>query len=238
MAVREIFYKDISYEISYDIINQDAKEYMIFLHGWGSNKEIMKASFRNLFKGYKHLYIDLPGFGNSSITAAIDTQDYANIIELFLQSLHVKKDYIFGHSYGGKVATLLNPDVLILLSSAGILVQKDLSTRLKIRFFKLFKNFLPKSMFRFFASKDVAGMSQTMYEILKKVVNEDFSDIFLQRKKRTFLFWGEKDSATPLLCGKKIHSLIQDSSLKVFDGDHFFFTKYASEIEKDMKLRL
>lgn len=238
MAVREILYKDISYKISYDMCNQNAKEWMIFLHGWGSNKEIMKASFKNLFSDFKHLYIDLPGFGNSSISKAINTQEYADIIELFLQSLHVEKNYIFGHSFGGKVATLLNPNVLVLLSSAGILVEKDLSVKVKIRFFKLFKHILPKSMFKFFASKDVSGMSQTMYEILKKVVNEDFSDIFAKREAKTYIYWGEKDSATPLVCAKKIQSLIKGSYLKVFDGDHFFFTKYASEIEKDMKMRL
>lgn len=45
-------------------------------------------------------------------------------------------------------------------------------------------------------------MSQTMYEILK-CVNEDFTSTFAVSSSKTYIFWGENDSATPLLSGEK-----------------------------------
>jgi pimeloyl-ACP methyl ester carboxylesterase len=141
---------------------------------------------------------------------------------------------IVGHSYGGKVATILNPETLVLLSSAGIIAPKSLKVRTKIALFKMLKPFAPRSLYRLFATKDVDGMSQTMYEILKIVVNEDFSEKFLARKAKTFIFWGQEDRATPLLSGQKIHALIQGSHFYPLDGDHFFFLKQNREIEKTL----
>lgn len=235
MAQREIIYKKQTFEISYELLNPICETCIVFLHGWGSNKEIMKNSFAKEFENFKQLYIDLPGFGNSSIPQVITTDDYKKIVELLFECLHVKADIIVGHSFGGKVATLLKPKNLVLLSSAGILVPKSFKIKMKIRFFKIFKNIVPKSMYKYFISEDVKGMNQTMYEILKKVVNEDFSQHFSQVNANTFLFWGEKDTATPLWTGQKIHSLIKNSIFKSYDGDHFFFVKYAHNIANEIK---
>lgn len=238
MAIREIVYEDITYHVSYELLNQQKEETLVFLHGWGSNKEIMKNAFQGFFGDFRHLYIDMPGFGNSDIHKALKTDDYAKILQSFLQTLHVREKIVFGHSFGGKVATLLNPDILVLLSSAGIVVPKSFKVKTKIRFFKSFKKILPKNMFKFFASKDVSGMSQVMYETFKNVVDEDFKEIFATRNKETYIFWGELDSATPLWCGQEIHALIENSYFKSFAGDHFFFCKFAKDIFEDLQMRI
>lgn len=238
MAVRQIEYNGYNYEISYETINPTCKETIIVLHGWGSNKEIMKNSFQKFFPQQKQVYIDLPGFGNSNILVPLKSEDYKNIVELLLQSLHVEKKLIIGHSFGGKIATLLVPQQLVLLSSAGIVPKKSLRIRTKIKVFKTFKNFFPKSMYRFFATKDVSGMNQVMYETLKSVVDEDFTPIFAKREGKTLLFWGKKDKATPLQSGEIIHSLIRHSELFTYDGDHFFFSQYAKDIAQKIISRL
>ncbi len=230
MAVRELNYNSHLYSISYEIVNPSCLKSIVFLHGWGSNKEIMKQAFSSHLKDFKHIYIDLPGFGASSIDSVIDTKDYKNIIELFLNSLHVEPYFVCGHSFGGKIASLMNPKNLVLLSSAGILVPKSFEVRIKIKFFKLFKNIVPKNMYSLFASSDVSGMSQTMYEVLKKVVDEDFSDIFKNINSKTYIFWGKNDSATPLSSGKAISKLIKNSAFYPLDGDHFFFIKNSKFI--------
>ena len=71
-----------------------------------------------------------------------------------------------------------------------------------------------------------------MYEILKKVVNEDWSEYFLTCQSQTFIFWGKEDNATPFQSGKKMHQLIKNSTFVPLDGDHFFFVRRAKEIEK------
>lgn len=234
MAKKEILFQNNTYALAYEMLNLGQPQTILFLHGWGSNKEIMKQAFGKTFPSYQHLYLDLPGFGHSSIHDVIDTITYAQIVQSFLDELHIKPYMIVGHSYGGKVATILNPETLVLLSSAGIIAPKSLKVRTKIALFKMLKPFAPRSFYRLFATKDVDGMSQTMYEIVKIVVNEDFSERFLARKAQTFIFWGKEDSATPLLSGEKINALIQGSHFYPLDGDHFFFLKQNRKIEKTL----
>ncbi|WP_263832824.1 alpha/beta fold hydrolase [Sulfurospirillum oryzae] len=234
MAKKEIVFQNSNYSLSYEILNFGKPQTILFLHGWGSNKEIMKQAFGQTFSSYQHLYLDLPGFGHSSIEAVIDTGTYSDIVHVFLKALHVKPFMVVGHSFGGKVATLLKPEVLVLLSSAGIVAPKSFKVKAKIALFKMLKPFFPKSFYRFFATKDVDGMSQTMYEILKRVVNEDFSEQFLTCKAKTFIFWGKNDAATPLASGEKMHTLITGSHFFPLEGDHFFFLKQNKQIEKTL----
>ncbi len=238
MALKEIRFDETSYKLSYEILNFNEKESILFLHGWGSNKEIMKNSFGTCFKDYKHIYVDLPGFGNSSITKPLKTEDYSKIVKEFLKSLHVKPKIVVGHSFGGKIAVLLNPNNLVLLSSAGIPKKKSFKTRFKIKLFKLLKPFGGAKFYKFFATKDVEGMDKIMYETLKNVVDEDFSSLFENFSQKAFVYWGDKDEATPLQSGKKISNLIKDSTFKVYDGDHFFFTKYSKDIAKDLEEKI
>ncbi len=141
MAIKSIQYKHQTFQIAYEIVNPEQNRTLIFLHGWGSNKELMKRSFEKTMGAFRHVYIDLPGFGNSTCNRPLVTEDYANIIELFLAQINANQDHIvLGHSFGGKVALLLNPQILILVGSAGIPVPKPLKVRAKIALFKLFKN--------------------------------------------------------------------------------------------------
>ncbi len=234
MAVKTIDYFNKSFSINYEIINNDKKNIIVFLHGWGSNKEVMKNAFASKLKDFKHIYIDMPGFGKSETHHILTTKDYANIMQIFLTQLLPNDDIntltIAGHSFGGKVATYLEPKNLILLSTAGILEIKSQKTLLTIRMAKIFNKFGLAKVTQMLRSKDVDNMSQNMYETFKNVVDEDFSKVFAEYKKNTMIFWGEKDTATTLGSGKTIHNLIKNSFFKSYDGDHYFFMKYADDI--------
>lgn len=235
MANREIIYNNQRYNISYEILNQSESKVLLFLHGWGSNKEIMKQAFGTELHSFRHIYIDLPGFGNSGITESLNTNDYAKIVSSFLNSLHVEPLAHIGHSFGGKVATLLAPKNLVLLSTAGIVVPKSTKVKIKIKLFKIFKNIVPKSMHRLFASSDVSGMSHIMYETFKNVVDEDFKEIFRGTRANTLIFWGKDDTATPLQCGREIAKLISKNNFFPLEGDHFFFIKNSQLISQKIK---
>ncbi len=225
MAVREIVYKDNTFSINYEIENPGQKTNIVHLHGWGSSKEVSKACFSKTLPEFKHIFIDMPGFGKSTNDTILTTHDYSKIIELFLENLRIKKDIVTGHSFGGKVATLLNPKLLVLLSSAGIVPEKSFKVKAKIKLFKFLKSFGLGGFYKLFASKDVDNMSQNMYETFKNVVDEPFDDMFSSYQGKTLVFWGKEDTATPLKSGEMIHSYIKNSQFFPLDGDHYFFTK-------------
>jgi len=227
MASKEISYKEHMFQLAYELVNPSQEEVLLVLHGWGSNKEIMKQAFGKELPGYKHIYLDMPGFGKSSNDMVLTTQDYAAIVQLFLDTLNVKVKIAMGHSFGGKVSTLLNPPCLVLLSSSGILVPKPMDVKVKIALTKMLKPFKFAWIRKLFASKDVEGMSHEMYETFKNVVNEAFEHNFSNVSGKALLFWGKADTATPLWTAEKIQSMIPGAQLYPLEGDHFFFLKHA-----------
>lgn len=232
MALKSIKFDNKNFDISYEIVNPSSKDDIVFLHGWGSNKQLMKQSFEKFLPNFRHIYIDMPGFGKSSNEYILTTQEYSKIIDEFLKTLNSNTVAIAGHSFGGKVATLLNPKNLILLSSAGILEEKPLIVKLKIKFAKFMNALGLNTLTKVFRSKDVNTMSENMYSTFKNIVDEDFTNYFKNYKKNGMIFWGEDDSATTLPSGKKIHELIENSSFTSYKGDHYFFMKNAQDISK------
>ena len=240
MASKELVYGGESYKISYEISNLQRAEYILVLHGWGANKALMSRVFADKFRRYALVCVDLPGFGASSQPAhALGSEDYAEIMRAFIAALGRQPAAIMGHSFGGKIATLLRPQNLILLSSAGIIEPKPFAVRAKIAIFKILKRLGLAGLWRAFASKDAAGMSKTMYETLKNVVNEDFRAIFSALSpQNALIFWGKDDRATSLKSGELIHSLVKNSKFYPLAGDHFFFLQSADfigeQIEKEL----
>lgn len=233
MAIKNINLNNQNFEINYEILNPQQKETIVFLHGWGSNKEVMKTAFGDVLSNFKHIYIDMPGFGKSTNNYALTTKNYKDIMEIFLASLSFQTNdlIIAGHSFGGKVATLLNPKHLVLISTAGILEEKTTKVKAKIKLTKL-ANKIGLSFFsKLFRSKDVHLMSENMYSTFKNVVDENFIKEFQRYSGIATILWGKNDTATSLESGKYIHKLIKNSKFYDFDGDHYFFLKYGKDIE-------
>jgi pimeloyl-ACP methyl ester carboxylesterase len=238
VAAKTVHYKGATFSISYEILNPQQTTDIIFLHGWGSNKNLMKQAFSKTLPSFRHIYIDMPGFGGSNCDSALQTTDYAQIMELFLEEICARKNVILGHSFGGKVATLLNPQLLVLVASAGILVPKPLKIRSKIALFKLLKFTGLTSLRSLFVAPDAKGMSEVMYQTFKNVVNEDFTQYFKAYEGKALLCFGNKDTATPLWTGEVIQSLIPGSRLVAYEGDHYFLLKEGASIAREIELSM
>ena len=61
LAVRHIRLDLRDFGINYKIIDNKSDLWVLFLHGWGANKELMESAFGARFKSINHLYVDLPG---------------------------------------------------------------------------------------------------------------------------------------------------------------------------------
>lgn len=177
MASRQIQVADKTFNISYEILrpendttSKSSKPLLVlFLHGWGAKKELMKSAFAGHFKTCEQIYIDMPGFGASKEgQKPMNTKDYADVVYAFLQDLNISPNIIIAHSFGGKVATLLcekiKPSTLALLSTAGIPEPKKLSVKIKIAIFKLAKLLGFGGLRRYFASDDAKHMSKNMHK--------------------------------------------------------------------------
>ncbi|MCX2717572.1 alpha/beta hydrolase [Helicobacter sp. MIT 21-1697] len=243
MAQKRIVYQGEYFELSYEKVKPQIADslgiletpIMLFLHGWGSNKELMKSTFAQYFNEYEHIYLDMPGFGNSPNENPLTTLDYAHIVEIFIKEVsgvEAKNCIIVGHSFGGKVAVLCQPKEVILLSSAGIRVPKSLKVRLKIIFAKIIGKCGLGRFGKIFRSSDVKAMNEGMYQTFKNVVDEDFSSTFSAYKGKASIFWGKNDSATPLFCGQTIAALISKSRFFPMEGNHYFFLHQGGNIEK------
>jgi non-heme chloroperoxidase len=238
MALKTVKIDNKTFEISYNLYNYNKTKSIIFLHGWGSNKEIMEQAFKNDLNEFKLLFIDMPGFGKSNTKEILRTIDYKNILEEFLNQINIKKDVIVGHSFGGKVATLLNPENLVLLSTAGIVEEKSFKVKFKIKLFKLLKSVFGDKMYKLFATKDVDNMPKNMYETLKNVVDEDFTNYFKEYKNNSLIFWGIDDKAVNLKSGELISQLIEKNEFYPMNGDHYFFLNNKDDIKNIMKEKL
>ena len=122
--------------------------------------------------------------------------------------------------------------MLVLLSSAGILVPKPFKIRAKIAIFKALKPFGITKLRKFFVADDAKSMNRAMYETFKNVVDEEFEENFKNFNNKALLFWGINDTATPLWTAKKIASYIKESKLYELQGDHFFFLNHAKFISQ------
>jgi pimeloyl-ACP methyl ester carboxylesterase len=235
VAVRTLHVNNQEFNVAYERLGNPDKPAILILHGWGASRVIMQKAFSKTLPEFCHYYVDLPGFGQSNLETPMDSYGYANVLKEWCEALHVKPQIIIGHSFGGKIATLLNPPNLVLLSSAGIVPQKSFKVRAKIALFKFFKKLGFGRLYTLFASKDVAGMDPQMYETFKKVVDEDFTEDFASFSGKAHIFWGEEDRATPLKSGEKIHHIIKNSQFYPLRGDHFFFLLHAEFIAKTIK---
>ena len=120
---------------------------LVFLHGFGLNKESFAFQPEYFCKDYRVIAIDFPGAGKSApLRAAYGVKEYAEGVYALLTAMGIKRATIIGHSFGGRIAIYLaaNTDIvsrLVLASSAGIKPRFSLKKAiLRRRFSKKKKN--------------------------------------------------------------------------------------------------
>lgn len=229
------------YTISYyDNENYDKKT-LVFVHGWAADKDNLKCVYQPLLDAYRIISVDLPGFGESTQPGeVVGSIEYAFVLQRFFSVIRIRDIHYIGHSFGGKIGIVLAatyPDLikrLVLIDSSGLRARRYIDWYLKVWFYKtlkfiylhLFKSergveFLKKR----FGSDDYKTAG-SMRGILVKTVQEDFSDLLCKIVCPVFLYWGEKDKATPLWMAKKMEKEIKDAALYVVkNGTHFSFVE-------------
>ena len=214
------------------------KKTVVFLHGWGCDKENLRGIYLSLCEDFRVISVDLPGFGKSHRPGETwGSIDYAKDIAVFLSDCGIKKYSLFGHSFGGKIAFLIaylypqNVEKLILMAANVLRNRHGLVWHWKVGSYKIAKFFMKyfcsaektEEWKKRFGSEDYK-MSEGMRDILVKEVNEDFSSLLSKVNIPVFLYWGKKDTATPLWMAKKINRKLSDCGMFVVNhGTHYPF---------------
>ncbi len=212
------------------------EETIIILHGWGASIPTIVPIVNLLKNRFKIYAIDLPGHGESEEpTRVYNTFDYADVIVEFMNRLNIEKSIFIGHSYGGKISTIissLHPELVektILIDASGLIPKRTLSYYLRVYSFKALRFIYTKivrgnqkekleKFYSRFGSDDYRDTSGIMRKIFVTVVNENIRPLMKDIKCPTLLIWGELDDATPLYMAEIFNEEIPDSGLVVLKG--------------------
>lgn len=211
---------------------------VIVLHGWGDSSKGWQAFQEVLSKDYDVVVIDLPGFGGTQTPAVSwGLDDYAAFIQDFMKKIRVKPYAIIAHSNGGAIAvrgiakSLLSPERLILLDSAGIRnLYKGRKKILRVitKTGKLMTLPLPKTVKKRLRRKVYKTVGSDMLvverlqETFKRVVTDDIQTDAATLDIPTLLVYGEDDLATPVQYGRILHNLISHSTFEIVpEAGHF-----------------
>lgn len=212
---------------------------VVLLHGWGCDKSIWIATRELLSTRFRVISVDFAGFGGSAEPKAVwGVEEYTRSIEALLRELRVEAPTLIGHSFGGRVSILYasRNEVrrVVLTDAAGVKPKRSWRYYYKVYSYKLMKRALPlligerkaqmliEQRRASSASSDYNRATPMMRAILSKCVNEDLCRFMPNVKAPVLLFWGDRDTATPLSDAHKMQRLMPDAGLVVAEGAGHF----------------
>lgn len=235
-----------NWNINYEVMGEGNS--VILLHGWLATMETMRPIANNLSRNFKVYLVDVIGFGKSEIPEhPLNSNDFGDFLEEFVNKLNIKNPILLGHSNGGRIIInavgrgLISPKKVVLIDSAGIKPKRKLNYYIKVAFFKLGKfilNLLPntKKIKEFkrklrnkVGSSDYKASPVVLKETMKRILNEDLRNLLPKISVPTLLIWGTADTATPISDAKIMQKLIPDCGLVEYPGASHF--AYLENIE-------
>ena len=219
-----------SHIIDYEYINSGSNKTVLFLHGWGGNKDSFVKVKRILQSRFNILTVTLPTCANTTISLTM--YDYKNIMLNLLTLLGAHRIIIICHSFGFRVSLMLattkiNIEKIIITGGAGIKPNVKSFIKLTRRFNSIFLRKHPEC-FDKYASSDYKTLSLTNRKTFKNIINKDLTDYIKLLHCPILLFWGSKDTATPIKMFKIIKKLQPTSHYKIItNGTHFCYLEHS-----------
>lgn len=207
---------------------------IVILHGWGASSQSFRGLKELLEKeGYMVEVPDLPGFGNTPLTKALDFSDYVRFVEKYIGN---RKVTLIGHSFGGRIAAVLAPaytehiEKLVLVNASGI--THPLSWKKNLGYFlakggkmvfslpilSIISPLTRKLLYVFLDEWDYYKSSGTLLETFKNVYKKDIQEDLPHIHVPTLIVWGEKDITTPVSDAYVFHKKIRRSKLTIVPG--------------------
>jgi Predicted hydrolases or acyltransferases (alpha/beta hydrolase superfamily) len=224
---------------------------IIILPGWGDTRPTFNKLINFLKEHFTVYILDYPGFGNSPFpNRDLTIYDYADLINNFIQTNNITNPIAIGHSFGGRIITLLNTvhktrfKKIILIDSAGIKPKKGFTKLIKQTIYKALKKItyiLPSNLktkysnklISIFGSTDFKTISPNIRKSFINIVNTDLTKQIKNIKCDTLILWGENDNDTPLKDAYKFNKLINDSGLVIIkNSSHFPYLENPNYVHR------
>lgn len=223
--------------MDFDFVQGEGK-FIFFLHGWGGDKNsfaVMKNHIAEIKRNM--VFVSFSGFGNSpEPNYPFSVDDFANeLSDLVVKLAKGKSIDIVCHSFGARVAIVFANkfpflvNKIMIVDGAGIKPKRSFSYYYKVYKYKKLKQKVKKgkadeSVLENHGSSDYKKLSSVMKKTFVLVVNQDLKKEAGKIKTQILLFWGEKDTETPLYMAKKYKKLMENSKLIVAkNAGHFSY---------------
>jgi len=216
---------------------------LVFIHGFGGNKDTWVRTIAEWNDKYHVILIDLSGHGESvsKKTLGYTTTDQAQRLNEFLEAKKIKHFHLVGHSMGGAIALRYlqshekNVKALMLIDSMGMVQTKsdgdilaeesDQNPLYDVCTKERFETLLNHSMYKIpyipGIIKDEILQEKCARRELEKVMyadlykDVDLSDVAKTIHIPTLILWGEKDRITHIDNAKLFHNTIKGSELVI-----------------------
>lgn len=210
------------------------KTSLLILHGWQVPAK-RYLPLKEIFApaGFELFVLRLPGFGDGpSLDRAWSLSDYADWVQEYIQKKGLKKVFLIGHSFGGRVAiklSVLHPEKIKALVLTGVPAIKNKSV--KITLFKILakigkglfaipplifmRNFARRVLYLLAGERDYYRAEGVMRKTLKKAVAEDLLPLLSKIKAPTLLIWGRNDKVVPVSIAERMVKKIPKAELIV-----------------------
>jgi pimeloyl-ACP methyl ester carboxylesterase len=219
---------------------------VVFLHGWARRGQDFAVCATELAtQGVASVALDLPGFGSSPIpTVAGGARHYADLVTPALQQLNSTPLVLVGHSFGGRIATVIaarHPELVRALVLTGVPLV-NISTPAKSPWrYRLVRSLHAKGVVsekrmeaarQRYGSSDYRNSSGVMRDVVVASVNETYEDEVTLQSVPVTLLWGELDDVTPVGVASRSLELLQSPhTLRILPGvGHLLPTQAPGEL--------
>lgn len=221
--------------IDYQFINSNKAKTVLFLHGWGGNKNSFISTQILLENNYNILTLTLPT--TQQTIEVWSMWDYVELVKALLELNNVFNPIVICHSFGFRVATLLNRDTkiekIVVTGGAGMKKTGRLKLLQQTNNSILLSNKKFSYLFNSLASKDYKSLSTTNKKTFQNVVNLPTNRL-IKFSCPMLLFWGDKDKETKLWIAKKLKKQNNTKLIKV-PGGHFAYLTHSSLFNHEVK---
>lgn len=223
--------------MDYDYISGSGR-FIFFLHGWGGDKNSF-GIIKNKIQKYDRnaVFVSFSGFGKTAEPLEPYTLDdyVCELLDTIIYFARGKSVDIVCHSFGARVALLLAYKYPFIVNKIMMVDGAGLKPRRTIRYIvnvyrykrlkrKVAKNKISANALSNFGSADYKSLSCVMKQTFVNIVNRDLKKEAKKIKTQIMLFWGEKDTETPLNMAKKYKKLLKNSSLIIAkQAGHFSY---------------